>query len=102
MPLDQSPSSIDPVKPAAPPFFPSDFTVEPNVQHGGAFGKPGALDGAFCGSFGAVEELWHLPLKEPCLTVLFRTASTLKLASLAKTLPWDDPVARTLDFEVHR
>ena len=46
--------------------------------------------------------MWHLPLKKPCLQTLFRRARTDELTSLAKTLPWEDPVARALDFEVHR
>ena len=49
-----------------------------------------------------LKSVWHLPLKKPCLQTLFRRAKTDELTRLAKTLPWEDPVARALDFEVHR
>ena len=49
-----------------------------------------------------LKSVWHLPLKKPCLQTLFLRAKTHELTSLAKTLPWDDPVARALDFEAHR
>ena len=49
-----------------------------------------------------LKSVWHLPLKKPCLQTQFRRAKANELSSLAKTLPWDDPVARALDFEVHR
>ena len=49
-----------------------------------------------------LKSVWHLPLKKPCLQTLFRRAKTDELTSLAKTLPWEDPVARALDFEVYR
>ena len=49
-----------------------------------------------------LKAVWHLPLRKACLTALFRRCSTVKLASLVKTLPWDHPVAQTLDREVHR
>jgi len=46
--------------------------------------------------------LRNLPMGQACLTALFRRSSTVKLASLAKTLPWDHPVAQTLDRDLHR
>ena len=49
-----------------------------------------------------VKSVWHLPLKKPYLQSLFRRANTHELTSLAKTLPWEDPMARALDFEAHR
>ena len=44
----------------------------------------------------------HFPLRKACVSALFRRSNTDELASLAKTLPWDHPIARTLDHEVHR
>ena len=44
----------------------------------------------------------HLPLKTNCLSTLLQQCSTVKYASLSETLPWDDLIARTLDFEVDR
>ena len=49
-----------------------------------------------------LKQVWHLPLKLPFWKTLLRRCSTQTLTSLSKTLPWDDPVARALDFEVHR
>ena len=49
-----------------------------------------------------LKQVWHLPLKLPFWETLLRRCSTQTLTSLSKTLPWDDPVARALDFEVHR
>lgn len=46
--------------------------------------------------------MWHFPLRKPCLTALFRRSNTDELGDLAKQLPWDHPIARTLDHEVHR
>ena len=44
--------------------------------------------------------VWHLPLKI-CLSTLFKRSRTTELTNLSLTFPWDDPVARALDFEVH-
>ena len=49
-----------------------------------------------------LKQVWHLPLKLPFWEILLRRCSTQLLTSLSKTLPWDDPVARALDFQVHR
>ena len=49
-----------------------------------------------------LKQVWHLPRKLPFWETLLRRCSTQTLTSLSKTLPWDDPVARALDFEVHR
>ena len=49
-----------------------------------------------------LKQVWHLPLKLPFWETLLRRCSTQTLTSLSKTLPWDDPVARALDLEVHR
>ena len=37
-----------------------------------------------------------------CFRALFRRCTHEELRDLAKTLPWDHPVARKLDHEVHR
>ena len=46
--------------------------------------------------------VWHLPLKRICLSTLFKRSCTTELTNLSRTLPWDDPVARPLDYEMHR
>lgn len=48
------------------------------------------------------KQVWHLPLKLAFWETILRRCSTQTLTSLSKTLPWDYPVARALDFEVHR
>ena len=52
--------------------------------------------------FDMLKTLWHLPLRKDCVSALFRRGTLEKLRDLAKTLPWDHPIARTLDHEVHR
>ena len=52
--------------------------------------------------FDLLKTLWHLPLKNDCLRALFRRGTLEELRDLAKQLPWDHPIARTLDHEVHR
>ena len=52
--------------------------------------------------FDLLKTLWHLPLKKDCLRALFRRTTHKELRDLAKQLPWDHPIARTLDHEVHR
>ena len=53
--------------------------------------------------FETLKTVWHLPgLKQDCLRALFRRCGWKELRDWAKTLPWDHPVARTLDREVHR
>ena len=46
--------------------------------------------------------VWHLSLRKVCLSTLLQRCSTVKLTSLSLTLSSDDPIARALDFEVHR
>ena len=52
--------------------------------------------------FDALKSLWHTPLRSDCLRALFRRCTHEELRDWAKTLPWDHPVARKLDHEVHR
>ena len=53
--------------------------------------------------FETLKTIWHLPgLKQDCLRALFRRCGWKELRDWAKTLPWDHPVARKLDQEVHR
>ena len=52
--------------------------------------------------FETLKMLWHLPIKRDCLRALFRRCGWKELSDWAKTLPWDHPVARSLDQEVHR
>jgi len=46
--------------------------------------------------------LWNHPMGKACLTALFHRTRSEDLTNLAKQLPWDHPIARTLDHEVHR
>lgn len=52
--------------------------------------------------FDMLQILHHLPMGNPCLRALFTRCTHEQFRDLAKTLPWDHPVARTLDHEVHR
>ena len=53
--------------------------------------------------FETLKTIWHMPgLKQDCLRALFRRSTHKELTAWAKTLPWDHPIARTLDREVHR
>ena len=52
--------------------------------------------------FDMLKELHHLPMGQECLRALFRRCTHKELRDWAKTLPWDHPVARKLDHEVHR
>ena len=52
--------------------------------------------------FETLKMLWHLPIKRDCQRALFRRCGWKELRDWAKTLPWDHPVARSLDQEVHR
>ena len=52
--------------------------------------------------FDMLKMLFHLPLGKECLRALFRRCTYKELRDWAKTLPWDHPVARKLDHEVHR
>ena len=52
--------------------------------------------------FDLLNTLWHLPLRKDCVSALFRRCTLEELRDFAKTLPWDHPIARKLDHEVHR
>ena len=53
--------------------------------------------------FETLKTVWKLPgLKQDCLRALFRRTGWRELRDMAKTLPWDHPIARSLDHEVHR
>ena len=52
--------------------------------------------------FDLLKTLCHLPMGKDCQRALFRRCGWKELRDLAKTLPWDHPVARHLDREVHR
>ena len=46
--------------------------------------------------------LHHLPMGHECFRALFKRCTHEELRAWAKTLPWDHPIARKLDHEVHR
>ena len=46
--------------------------------------------------------LHHLPMGHELFRALFRRCTHEELRDWAKTFPWDHPIARTLDHEVHR
>ena len=52
--------------------------------------------------FDMLKTVWHLPLRKDCVSALFWQCTLEQLSDMAKTLPWDHPIARTLDHEVHR
>ena len=52
--------------------------------------------------FDMLKMLHHLPMGKDCLRALFRRYTHKELRAWAKTLPWDHPIARKLDHEVHR
>ena len=52
--------------------------------------------------FDILKMLHHLPIRKDCLRALFKRCTHKELRAWAKALPWDHPVARTLDHEVHR
>ena len=52
--------------------------------------------------FEMLKELHKLPLGKDCLKAMLRRCTHEELRNWAKTLPWDHPVARSLDHEVHR
>lgn len=52
--------------------------------------------------FDMLKTVWHLPLRKDCLSALFRRCTFEELRDMAKTLPWDHPIGRKLDHEVHR
>ena len=52
--------------------------------------------------FELLKTLWHLPIRHDCLRAMFKRCTHEELRDWAKTLPWDHPIARKLDHEVHR
>ena len=46
--------------------------------------------------------LHHLPMGHELFRALFRRCTHEELRAWAKTFPWDHPIARKLDHEVHR
>ena len=46
--------------------------------------------------------LHHLPMGHELFRALFRRCTHEELRAWARTLPWDHPIARKLDHEVHR
>ena len=52
--------------------------------------------------FDMFKMLHRLPMGKECLRALFRRCTHEELRDWAKTLPWNHPVARSLDHEVHR
>ena len=46
--------------------------------------------------------LHHLSMGHELFRALFRRCTHEELRAWAKTLPWDHPIARKLDHEVHR
>ena len=52
--------------------------------------------------FEMLKELHKLPMGKDCLRAMLRRCTHEELRAWAKTLPWDHPVARSLDHEVHR
>ena len=52
--------------------------------------------------FDLLKILHHLPMGHECFRALFRRCTHEELRAWARTLPWDHPIARKLDHEVHR
>ena len=52
--------------------------------------------------FDMLKILQNLPFGKECMPALFRRGTLEELQDLGKTLPWDHPIARKLDHEVHR
>ena len=52
--------------------------------------------------FDMLKILHHLPMGRECFKALFRRCTHEELRAWARTLPWDHPIARKLDHEVHR
>ena len=52
--------------------------------------------------FDMLKLMCHLPMGHEILRAMFRRCTHEELRDWAKTLPWDHPVARKLDHEVHR
>ena len=52
--------------------------------------------------FDMLKILYYLPMGHECYRALFRRCTHEELRAWARTLPWDHPIARKLDHEVHR
>ena len=52
--------------------------------------------------FDMLKLLCHLPMGHECLRAMFKRCTHEELRAWSRTLPWDHPVARKLDHEVHR
>ena len=52
--------------------------------------------------FDMLKILHHLPMGHECFCALFRRCTHEELRDWSKTLPWDHPITRKLDHEVHR
>ena len=52
--------------------------------------------------FDMLKILYHLPMGHECFRAMFRRCTHEELRAWARTLPWDHPIARKLDHEVHR
>ena len=52
--------------------------------------------------FDLLKILHHLPMGHECFRAMFRRCTHEELRAWARTLPWDHPIARKLDHEVHR
>ena len=52
--------------------------------------------------FDMLKIMHHLPMGHELFRALFRRCTHEELRAWAKTLPWDHPIARKLDHEVHR
>ena len=46
--------------------------------------------------------VWKTPIREQYWSTFKSGLSNEEMSRLAKILPWDDPVARDLDFTVHK
>ena len=51
--------------------------------------------------FDMLKILHRLPMGHECFHALFRRCTHEELRDWAKTLPWDHPIAKKLDHEVH-
>ena len=49
-----------------------------------------------------MSEVWKSPLRQQYWDAFKSRLSLVEMSRLAKTLPWDDPAARDLDFTVHK
>ena len=52
--------------------------------------------------FDMLKLLCNLPMGHECLRAMFKRCTHEELRAWARTLPWDHPIARKLDHEVHR